>query len=106
MAAVHAFVERKRGSIACMSSVSAQRGGGIAAAAKGDRFAWFTQFYNDFYNLDETLGSRISEEVVRASWNTAVGSAPVAAYATLLTATATVATGVLSAGYAVLNGVA
>jgi non-heme chloroperoxidase len=54
---------------------------GIASAARNDRFAWFTQFYTDFYNLDETLGKRISEEVVRASWNTATGSAPVAAYA-------------------------
>ena len=54
---------------------------GIAEAARSDRYAWFTQFYNDFYNLDDTLGSRISEEVVRASWNTATGSAPVAAYA-------------------------
>jgi hypothetical protein len=54
---------------------------GIADAAKTDRYAWFTQFYNDFYNLDENLGSRISEEVVRASWNTATRSAPVAAYA-------------------------
>lgn len=54
---------------------------GIVEAARSDRYAWFTQFYNDFYNLDDTLGSRISEEVVRANWNTAVGSAPVAAYA-------------------------
>lgn len=54
---------------------------GIAAAARTDRYAWFTQFYRDFYNLDETLGSRISEDVVRANWNTATGSAPVAAYA-------------------------
>jgi pimeloyl-ACP methyl ester carboxylesterase len=54
---------------------------GIVAAAKGDRFAWFTQFYKDFYNLDENLGTRISAEAVAASWNTAVGSAPVAAYA-------------------------
>jgi len=54
---------------------------GIVEAARSDRYAWFTQFYQDFYNLDETLGSRISEEVVRANWNTAVGSAPVAAYA-------------------------
>ena len=52
---------------------------GIADAAKTDRYAWFTQFYKDFYNLDENLGSRISEEVVRASWNIAAGSAPVAA---------------------------
>lgn len=54
---------------------------GIEAAAKGDRFAWFTQFYNDFYNLDETLGSRISEQAVAGSWNVAIESAPVAAYA-------------------------
>jgi non-heme chloroperoxidase len=54
---------------------------GIAATAKADRFAWFTQFYKDFYNLDENLGSRISEEAVTASWNTAAGSAPIAAYA-------------------------
>ncbi|KJL31114.1 alpha/beta fold hydrolase [Microbacterium oxydans] len=54
---------------------------GIEAAAKGDRFAWFTQFYNDFYNLDENLGSRISQEAVTGSWNVAIGSAPVAASA-------------------------
>ena len=53
----------------------------IAAAARTDRYAWFTQFYRDFYNLDETLGTRISEDVVRANWNTATASAPVAAYA-------------------------
>ncbi|WP_122817569.1 alpha/beta fold hydrolase [Nocardioides pantholopis] len=53
----------------------------IEAAARTDRYAWFTQFYRDFYNLDETLGSRISEDVVRANWNTASISAPVAAYA-------------------------
>ena len=58
---------------------------GINAAAKGDRFAWFTAFYQDFYNLDETLGSRISQEVVTASWNTAIISAPVAAYAVVPT---------------------
>jgi pimeloyl-ACP methyl ester carboxylesterase len=53
----------------------------IATAARTDRYAWFTAFYRDFYNLDETLGSRISEDVVRASWYTATRSAPVAAYA-------------------------
>lgn len=54
---------------------------GILENAKADRFAWFTQFYSDFYNLDETLGSRITPEVVTASWNTATKSAPVASYA-------------------------
>jgi pimeloyl-ACP methyl ester carboxylesterase len=54
---------------------------GIVATARNDRYAWFTQFYKDFYNLDETLGERISQEVVNANWNTATISAPVAAYA-------------------------
>ena len=54
---------------------------GIETAARGDRFAWFTDFYKNFYNLDENLGSRISEEAVRGSWNVAITSAPVAAYA-------------------------
>lgn len=54
---------------------------GIEAQATRDRFAWFTQFFSDFYNLDETLGSRISPEAVSGSWNVAVSSAPVAAHA-------------------------
>jgi non-heme chloroperoxidase len=54
---------------------------GIAAAARGDRYAWYTEFFTNFYNLDETLGSLISPEAVQASWNVAVRSAPVAAYA-------------------------
>ena len=54
---------------------------GIVAAARTDRFAWFTKFYEDFYNLAENLGHRLSPEVVTASWNTATTSAPVAAYA-------------------------
>ena len=54
---------------------------GIADAARTDRYAWFTEFYKNFYNLDDTLGSRISQEVVDANWNTATRSAPVAAYA-------------------------
>ncbi|RPF22649.1 alpha/beta fold hydrolase [Myceligenerans xiligouense] len=58
---------------------------GIAEAARGDRYAWYTQFFSDFYNLDETLGSRISQEAVTASWNTATRSAPVAAYAVVPT---------------------
>jgi non-heme chloroperoxidase len=54
---------------------------GIEAAAKDDRYAWYTQFFSNFYNLDENLGSRISQEAVTAAWNVATSSAPVAAYA-------------------------
>lgn len=54
---------------------------GIETAAKDDRYAWFTDFYRNFYNLEENLGSRITQQVVDANWNLAVTSAPVAAYA-------------------------
>ncbi|MFI5497113.1 alpha/beta fold hydrolase [Actinoplanes sp. NPDC051859] len=54
---------------------------GITAQATDDRYAWFSTFFRDFYNLDETLGKRISEEAVQANWNTATRSAPAAAYA-------------------------
>ncbi|WP_410537705.1 alpha/beta fold hydrolase [Streptomyces sp. KL2] len=54
---------------------------GIEEAARADRYAWYTQFFKDFYNLDDNLGSRISQEAVTADWNTATSSAPVAAYA-------------------------
>ena len=54
---------------------------GIEATAKGDRYAWFEQFFADFYNLDDNLGQRISQQAVTASWNVAVSSAPVAAHA-------------------------
>lgn len=54
---------------------------GIETAARTDRYAWYAQFFSNFYNLDETLGSRISQEAVDGSWATAIGSAPVAAYA-------------------------
>jgi len=47
---------------------------GIEQAAKSDRYAWFDTFYQDFYNLDENLGTRIGEAAVRASWNTAASS--------------------------------
>ncbi len=54
---------------------------GIKAAIRGDRLAYLTQFYDAFYNLDTFLGSRISEEVVRDSWNVAAGASPVATLA-------------------------
>jgi len=54
---------------------------GIAAAAKADPFAFYTGFYSDFYNLDENLGTRVSQEVVDGSWNVATGGSLIAAYA-------------------------
>jgi non-heme chloroperoxidase len=58
---------------------------GIASSVKADRYAYFTGFYDGFYNLDENLGSRISEEAVRHSWDTAAGSSFYASAAAPLT---------------------
>ncbi|OON72308.1 alpha/beta fold hydrolase [Streptomyces tsukubensis] len=58
---------------------------GVSDAAAKDRYAFFTGFYNDFYNLDDNLGSRISEETVRNSWNIAAGSGFIASAAAPLT---------------------
>ena len=53
----------------------------LQAAIAADRFAYLTAFYNDFYNLDVLLGTRISEEAVRDSWNVAAGASPIATWA-------------------------
>lgn len=47
---------------------------GILESATDDRYSWFDSFYENFYNLDENLGSRISEAAVRGSWNVAAGA--------------------------------
>lgn len=47
---------------------------GLARAAIADRYAYFTQFFRDFYNLDENLGTRVSEEAVQHSCNVAAGA--------------------------------
>ena len=53
----------------------------IQAAIAADRFAYLTAFYKDFYNLDEFLGNRISEDVVHDSWNVAAAASPIATWA-------------------------
>lgn len=50
---------------------------GIIDAIKADRLAYLTGFFDAFYNLDELLGVRISDEVVRDSWNVAAGASAV-----------------------------
>ena len=41
-----------------------------------DRPTFIAEFFKDFFNLDVTLGKRISEEVLRAYWNLAVSASP------------------------------
>ncbi|MET9561859.1 alpha/beta fold hydrolase, partial [Streptomyces tauricus] len=58
---------------------------GVSEAVKKDRYAFFSDFYNDFFNLDENLGTRVSEGAVRNAWNVAAGSGAIASVAAPLT---------------------
>lgn len=58
---------------------------GVAEQVRKDRYAYYTAFYADFYNLDENLGTRISEEAVRNSWAVATSGGWYAAAAAPLT---------------------
>jgi non-heme chloroperoxidase len=53
---------------------------GIESAINSDRYAFFTEFFKNFYNADVLLGSRISEQAMLASWNVAIGSSAVASF--------------------------
>ncbi|WP_422769739.1 alpha/beta fold hydrolase [Plantactinospora sp. WMMC1484] len=48
-----------------------------------DRAKYQTSFLHDFYNLDENLGGRVSDEVVRMSWDVAVGASPIGTLASI-----------------------
>ena len=54
---------------------------GIQKAITSDRYAFFTEFFKNFYNTDALMGKRISEQAVQASWNVAVGASPIASLA-------------------------
>jgi non-heme chloroperoxidase len=54
---------------------------GIEKAVAADRYAFFTGFFQNFYNTDLLLGKRVSEEAVRASWNVAAGASATASLA-------------------------
>ena len=49
---------------------------GIRKAIIADRPAFLTEFFSNFYNVDELKGKRISDEVVRLSWNIASYASP------------------------------
>src|SRR5580698_3267802 len=54
---------------------------GIEKAIAADRYAFFTAFFENFYNTDALLGKRISQQAVQASWNLAVSSSATASLA-------------------------
>jgi non-heme chloroperoxidase len=54
---------------------------GIQKAVSADRYAFFTDFFKNFYNTDLLLGKRVSEQAVQASWNIAAGASATASLA-------------------------
>src|SRR5947199_9217743 len=47
---------------------------GIQKAIVADRYAFFTEFFKNFYNTDELRCTRVSEQAVQARWKVAVAS--------------------------------
>jgi pimeloyl-ACP methyl ester carboxylesterase len=58
---------------------------GIRKAVSADRYAFFTGFFQNFYNTDVFLGKRVSEQAVQASWNIAAGASATASLACVAT---------------------
>lgn len=58
---------------------------GIEQAVAADRYAFFTEFFKNFYNTDVLLGKRVSEQAVQASWNVAAGASATASLACVAT---------------------
>jgi non-heme chloroperoxidase len=57
---------------------------GVAAVQQAildDRSAWLTGLINDFLNVEDNLGKRVTEETVRAIWNAASEASPYATWA-------------------------
>jgi pimeloyl-ACP methyl ester carboxylesterase len=53
----------------------------IQAAILADRPAWLTGLVGDLMNLDENLGDRVSEEMVRTIWDAGADASPWATWA-------------------------
>ena len=49
---------------------------GMLDTIKADRYAFFTGYLQNFFNADENLGTRISEEALRNSWQLATNMSP------------------------------
>jgi pimeloyl-ACP methyl ester carboxylesterase len=54
---------------------------GIQKAVAADRYAFFTGFFQNFYNTDVLLGKRVSEQAIQANWNIAAGASATASLA-------------------------
>jgi len=53
----------------------------IKSAVVADRYAYFKDFFDNFYNTDKLAPERISDQALQASFNVAAGASPYASYA-------------------------
>ena len=53
---------------------------GIQKAIFTDRYAFFTEFFKNFFNTDTLMGKKVSEETVQACWNLAATASAKASY--------------------------
>ena len=58
---------------------------GIEKGIVADRYAFFSEFFKNFYNADLLLGKRVSEQVIQASWNIAARASATASLACVAT---------------------
>ena len=58
---------------------------GIQEAIVADRYAYFDDFFANFYNTDKLAPERIGDAALRASFQVAAGSSPYATYACVAT---------------------
>jgi len=54
---------------------------GIQDAIVAGRYAFFTEFFKNSFNIDVVLGRRISEQAVQPSWNVAASASATASLA-------------------------
>ena len=53
---------------------------GLQQAIAADRYAFFSEFFKNFFNTDVWMGKRISEQAVQANWNVAAFASATASY--------------------------
>ena len=58
---------------------------GLIAAARAARYAYFKDFFDNFYNVDKFRGTRISDQAWQASFNVAAGASSYASVACIPT---------------------
>ncbi|MDG4826257.1 alpha/beta hydrolase [Asanoa sp. WMMD1127] len=54
---------------------------GAKETAAKDRPLWIKQFFDLFFNVEDTMGDRVSQEAWNAHWNVGITASPTATYA-------------------------